>query len=138
MYKNLGRKKILVVDDEQAMLEIVKSVLKKVDALPYSAHNVGKAISLSQTVRFDAVVLDRNLNGEDGHDVLKALKANPATKVTPVVMLTGEKDMKEIKTSISLGAAGYIAKPFTPKDFLGQLDKILTTKIEVDFRSFKG
>jgi len=114
------------------MLEIVKSVLKRAEALPEGANTIKKGLGLTRIYDFDAIILDRYMPDGDGHEVLEKLKGEPRTKTIPVVMLTGEKNMNEIQTSIKLGAVGYIAKPFTPKSFLGQLDKILATKFQVD------
>ena len=132
MSEALKNKKILIVDDEQAMLEIVKAVLKRVQAVPFGANNIQKAMQILNTENFDAIILDRYMPDGDGHDVLQALKSEPRTKTIPVIMLTGEKDMNQIKASLKLGAVGYIAKPFTPQDFLNQLDRILNTKAAID------
>ena len=102
----LQKKRILVVDDELAMLDIVKSVLKRAEAIPEGANSIDRGMQLVKTQSFDAVVLDRYLGEEDGHVLLKAIKDDPQTAQLPVIMLTGEKDMKEVKASVTLGAAG--------------------------------
>ncbi len=128
----LENKKILIIDDEQTMLEIVTAVLKRAGAFPTGISSVKNALKASKVEQFDAIILDRYMPECDGHDVLKQLKSSPETKTTPVIMLTGEKDINEVKESVKLGAVGYITKPFTPKDFLSQLDKVLESKFKTD------
>lgn len=128
----LKNRKILVVDDEQAMLSIVKEVLKKAGADPVTLTNPELTRAAVYKARFDAVILDRHMPQKDGNEVLKELKADPVTQKIPVIMLTGEKDMKEVQASLKLGAVGYIVKPFTPKNFLSQLSKILGNQMGVN------
>ena len=128
----LKNKKILIIDDEPGILDIVREILNRTGAKPYTANNLESGL---HTVRFesiDAILLDRYMPEGDGLEFLKRLKATPETKTLPVIMLTGEKDMIEIKKSLEAGAVGYIGKPFTPKTFLGQLEKILNNKVELD------
>ena len=94
--------------------------------------SVSRARECLSVQRFDAVILDRYLDDQDGHELLKYLKKNKETKDIPVIMLTGENEMAEIKASLSLGAEGYIAKPFRASSFLDQLEKILRRHSEVD------
>ena len=132
MSEILQNKKILIIDDEPSMLKIVSEILKREGAIPTSMSSVAEGLKASEVAMYDAIILDRYLPECDGHDVLKKLKSSPETKTKPVIMLTGEKNIKEVKASIDLGAVGYIVKPFTPKDFLGQLHKILDNKAPID------
>ena len=132
MSKVLQNKKILIIDDEQAMLEIVKAILKREGAFPTGISSVKNGLKASEVEQFDAIILDRYMPECDGHEVLAQLKSSPETKTIPVIMLTGEKDMSQVKESLKLGAVGYITKPFTPKDFFSQLDKILENKFKID------
>ena len=125
MNEILQNKKILIVDDEQAMLDIVKTVLKREGAQPTGINTASKGLQTAQSERFQAIILDRYMPDGDGHEILKELKSSPKTREIPVIMLTGEKESKEIKKSIDLGATGYIIKPFKPSDFLKQLEKLL-------------
>ncbi len=132
MSEVLKNKRILIIDDEHAMLEIVKALLKREGAEPTGLSSIKNGLKASEMEQFDAIILDRYMPDCDGHDILKKLKESPQTKTTPVVMMTGEKDIAEIKMSLKLGAVGYIAKPFTPNDFIGQMNKILANKFQVD------
>ena len=128
----LKNKRILIIDDEPSILKIVAEILKREGAVPTSMNSVSGGLKTADVEMFDAIILDRYLPECDGHDVLKKLKSAPETKTKPVIMLTGEKNQAEVRKSIELGAVGYIVKPFTPKDFLGQICRILDNKAPID------
>ncbi len=125
MSGNLKNKKVLIVDDEQSMIDIVKAVLKREGANPIGINTAQKGLQVAKSAPFDAIILDRHMPDGDGNDILMQLKKYPGTSRVPVIMLTGEKDSKEISQSLKLGARGYIIKPFKPVDFLRQLNKLL-------------
>ncbi len=128
----LKNKQLLIVEDAQPILQIVKTVLNSVGAHSDGIGGMDRAQDMVLRKNYDVVILDRYLEDADGHEFLKFLKKSDATKYIPVVMLSGEKEMDEIKTSIKLGAVGYILKPFSAKDFLDQLVKILRRSNAVD------
>jgi len=113
------------MDDELGMLDIAKEFFNQYGAHACTASTAIDAMRMAETGKYDLIILDRRLPDGDGNEVLKKIKGMEAAKNTPVIMLTGEKKMTEIKSSIELGAAGYITKPFRPTDFLAQLEKIL-------------
>lgn len=123
--KFLQHKKFLVIDDEQATIDIVKEVLNQGGAKATGITSPEKGFGMMAETRFDAIILDRYMPGVDGHEILEQLKQHPKMKDVPVVMLTGESNSAEIMKSIQLGASGYVVKPFTPKSFMAQLEKIL-------------
>lgn len=122
----LKDKSFLVVDDEQSTIDIVKEVLNQNGAKATGVTHPEKGFSMMGEEEYDAVILDRYMPGVDGHEILEQLKAHPKMNSVPVVMLTGESKSEEIMKSIELGASGYVIKPFTPKNFLSQLQKILS------------
>lgn len=123
--KVLANRSVLIIDDEQATLEIVKKLLVTVGADASSVSEPKRALEVAAHGRFDVIILNRSMPGVEGYDLLQALKANEETKHIPVIMLSGEKHSSEVMKSIKMGAAGYVVKPFTPKSFLTQLNKIL-------------
>lgn len=124
MSNALRGKKFLVVDDEAATIAIVKEVLNQNGAKASGTTQPETCVSMVSREKFDGVILDRYMPGMDGHEVLSQLKNSDTTKGIPVVMLTGESKAEEIKKSIGLGASGYVVKPFTPKSFMAQVNKI--------------
>lgn len=132
----LKNKQFLIVEDALPILQIVKTVLNGVGAYSDGVGSIDRAQDMVLRKNYDVVILDRYLEGEDGHDFLKFLKKTSAIKDIPVVMLSGEKEMGEIKASVELGAVGYIVKPFSANDFLDQLIKILrrTSAVDLEFK----
>ena len=122
----LRNKNFLVIDDEISTVDIVKEVLNQNGAKSTGITNPEQGFGMMSEEVYDAVILDRYMPGVDGHEILEQLKKHPKMKDIPVVMLTGESKSTEIKKSIELGASGYVVKPFTPKSFLMQLQKILS------------
>ena len=129
---SLKDKSILVIDDEQLILDIVKTLIKSHGGEAEGLSNGDKAVSLTRENTYDLIVLDRHMPDMDGLDVLNALKKDKATQNVPVLMLTGERSEKEIKRCIAAGAIGYIAKPFQPKRLLFQIAQILGVLNESD------
>jgi len=121
----LKGKTFLIIDDEQATIDIVKEVLSQNGAMSSGITNPEKGFGMLSRENYDAIILDRYMPDVDGHDILKQLKKHPSMKGIPVIMLTGESMSDEIRASLALGASGYVVKPFTPKSFLLQLKKIL-------------
>lgn len=130
----LRDRNFLIIDDEQATVDIVREVLHREGARAVGITNPEKGFGMMAKEKFDAVILDRYMPPVDGHDILTQLKKNSNTKDIPVVMLTSENKSPEIRQSIELGASGYIVKPFTPRSFLLQIEKILSPRegFEVD------
>ena len=122
---DLQNKKILIIDDEQTMVEIVRSLITKHNGDPLGVTTAQRGLDAAKSGDFDLIILDRYLPGHDGLEILRALKASPNTGRIPILMLTGEKETSEIQKSVELGASGYVVKPFQPKKFLYQIIKIL-------------
>ena len=122
----LKGKTFLVVDDEHSTVEIVKEVLQQGGAKVTGITNPQEGFGMMSKEEYDAIILDRYMPGVDGHEILEQLKGHPKMKHIPVIMLTGESKSEEIMKSIKLGASGYVVKPFTPRSFLAQLEKILS------------
>jgi len=127
MPQMFSRKKILIVDDDQPMIEIVKAVLKNEGAEPIGTVSPDKAIEIANSESIDAVILDRYMPERDGLDVLTQLKKTEKTKNIPVIMLTAEGQIEEIKKTVAMGADGYVVKPFVPEKIIKQLSKVLKT-----------
>ncbi|MBF0184983.1 MAG: hybrid sensor histidine kinase/response regulator [Magnetococcales bacterium] len=105
---------ILLVDDEDANLEILNGLLKDEYAL-LSAKNGPKALSLAKQ-QPDLILLDIMMPGMDGYEVCRRLKANEQTKDIPIIFIASKREMTEELDGLQLGAADYIAKPLTPME----------------------
>lgn len=124
MDKNL---KILVVDDFSTMRRIVKNLLVELGftaALIQEADDGVNAMAMLKAQPFDFVVTDWNMPNMTGIDLLKAIRAEPALKALPVLMVTAENNRDQIIAAAQAGVNGYIVKPFTAATLEEKLNKV--------------
>ena len=122
--------KILVIDDEEDILELLRFNLTKEGYQVCSASTGEEALSLARTEHPDLVLLDLMLPGIDGLEVGRRLKADPLTRSMPIVMLTAKGEESDIVTGLELGAEDYITKPFSRKVLVARLRAVLRRKAE--------
>jgi two-component system, OmpR family, alkaline phosphatase synthesis response regulator PhoP len=122
--------KILVIDDEEDILELLRFNLTKEGYQVCSASTGEEALSLARTEHPDLVLLDLMLPGIDGLEVARRLKADPLTRSMPIVMLTAKGEESDIVTGLELGAEDYITKPFSRKVLVARLRAVLRRKEE--------
>jgi two-component system phosphate regulon response regulator PhoB len=127
----MGKEKILVVDDEEDILELVKYNLAKEGYEITSALSGEKALSRATEKKFDLIVLDLMLPGLDGLEVAKRLKNNPDTHHIPIIMLTAKGEEADVVTGLEIGADDYITKPFSPRVLLARIKAVLRRGPEV-------
>ncbi|MGD8257569.1 MAG: response regulator transcription factor [Desulfobacterales bacterium] len=111
----MAKERILVVDDEEDILELVKYNLEKEGYQVTGALSGEEALKKARSNDFDLIVLDLMLPGIDGLDVTKSLKNDQNTRNVPLVMLTAKGEEADIVTGLELGADDYITKPFSPR-----------------------
>lgn len=109
----LGRAKILVVDDTKTNIEVLEGILSN-DYDMYVALNGKKAIMLTEKVKPDLILLDVMMPEMDGYETLRQMRVNGFVDNTPVIFLTAKADSKSEQTGLDLGAVDYITKPFNP------------------------
>ena len=127
----MAKEKILVVDDEEDILELLRFNLSRERYQVSCALTAEKALSLVQSEAPDLIVLDLMLPGIDGLEVARQLKNDPATKNIPIVMLTAKGEEADIVTGLELGADDYITKPFSPRILLARVRAVLRRKTTV-------
>lgn len=103
--------RILIVDDEAEIRELIKDVLKPDGHSLETAPHGAAALALLRAKRFDVVILDRNLPGMSGLAVLTELRRLPAAKSAKVLMCTASGLMGDVNDALSAGADDYIVKP---------------------------
>jgi two-component system chemotaxis response regulator CheY len=117
--------KFLVVDDFSTMRRIVRNLLKE---LGYTnaeeAEDGAVALQKLQGGAYDFVISDWNMPNMDGLQLLQAVRADPALKHLPVLMITAEAKKENIIAAAQSGASGYIVKPFTAGTLNDKLVKI--------------
>ena len=120
----MAKEKILVVDDEEDILELVKFNLTKEGYKTMLATTGEQALEITQNNQIDLVVLDLMLPGIDGLEVTRIIRNNPETQTIPIVMLTAKGDESDIITGLELGANDYISKPFSLKELIARIRNI--------------
>ncbi|RLB97072.1 MAG: DNA-binding response regulator, partial [Deltaproteobacteria bacterium] len=111
----MAKEIILIVDDEEDIIELIKYNLKNEGYSILTAMTGEQAIKTARQSRPDLIVLDLMLPGIDGLEVTKYLKNYEQTRDIPIVMLTAKGEESDIVTGLELGANDYISKPFSPK-----------------------
>lgn len=124
----MSKERILVVDDEEDILELVRYNLAKEGYHVTGAITGEDALEKAGVEAFDLIVLDLMLPGIDGLEVTKKLKNNRATEQIPIVMLSAKGEEADIVTGLELGADDYITKPFSPKVLIARVRTALRRK----------
>jgi CheY-like chemotaxis protein len=121
-----SRRRILIIDDEERIQEVVQICLVKLahwDAIAAGSGREG--LLKAETEHPDAILLDMSMPEMDGITTFEQLQANPATRAIPVILLTAKVQPLEQSQYAQLGVAGLIAKPFDPVQISQQIAKIL-------------
>lgn len=118
----VSRKKILVVDDEEKIVEVIKAYLEKAGYEVFGAYNGKDAINLFEMHRPTLIVLDLMLPDMTGEDICKTLRKKSRV---PIIMLTAKVDEGNILNGYDIGADDYITKPFRPKQLVAKINAIL-------------
>ena len=118
------KNRILVVDDEQDLLEILKFNLETEGYEVSTACSAEEALTLN-VGEFDLLLLDVMIGGMSGFAMAKKLKSDPATEHIPIVFLTARDTENDTVTGFNLGADDYISKPFSIREVLVRVRAVL-------------
>jgi two-component system, sensor histidine kinase and response regulator len=108
-----GMKKILVIDDEEWLREMIQLALRQNGFDVVEAPNGEKGIELSKKELPDLILCDVNMDKMDGYATLSALRSEPMTATIPFILMTGLADQAGMRHGMELGADDYLPKPFT-------------------------
>ena len=128
---------ILVVDDDNRIRSLLKEYLNENDYIVSTSEDAEDAkIKLTQ-FKFDLLVLDVMMPGQNGYDLTKEIKKNIKT---PVILLTAKGEVENRIKGLELGADDYISKPFEPKELLLRIKNIINknNKIDLNTKHFVG
>ena len=114
--------KVLVIDDEQAILDLLEMILKREQFQVAVANNGRTALALFDSFKPDIVILDLMLPDISGHDLCKEITKR---RKTPIVMLTAKDDIVDKVLGLELGADDYITKPFSIREMLARVKAVL-------------
>ena len=119
---------ILSVDDSTTIRRIVKRSCEELGHSVLEAADGAAAIATlaEKSSEVSLIILDWNMPGMTGLEVLKSVKSNPATKHIVVMMLTSEADMNFVKEALAAGAQNYLTKPFDQKMLALKIQESMT------------
>lgn len=116
------KQKILVVDDDSNIAELISLYLTKEQFLPETAEDGDEALEMFKTFAPDLVILDIMLPGRDGYDVLREIRK---VSDTPVILLSAKGETFDKVLGLELGADDYLIKPFEPKELVARVKAVL-------------
>jgi len=119
-----NKERILIVDDEEDILELVRYNLNREGYQTVCAVTGEQALQIVQTDKVDLVLLDLMLPGINGLEVAKSIKRNPQKMSIPIIMLTARGEETDIVTGLELGADDYITKTFSPKILMARIKAV--------------
>lgn len=117
--------KVLVVDDDDAITELVSYHLEKEGFKAITAISGEEALEKVMSSKPDLIILDLMLPGIQGLDIAKILKSREETRHIPILMLTAKAEETDMVIGLELGADDYVAKPFSPKVLVARVKTIL-------------
>jgi len=115
-------KKILIVEDEEKIINVVKSFLESKGFAVFSAENGRKAIEIFDSEIFDLVLLDLMLPELSGEEVCKLIRKKSRV---PIIMLTAKSDESDLLKGLGIGADDYITKPFSLKALHARVEAVM-------------
>jgi two-component system chemotaxis response regulator CheY len=113
----MSKQRILIVDDSSVMRKIIERSLRQAGLEQAEVVEAGNGVEALSQVRegvFDLILSDMNMPAMDGIEFLRQLATMESAKGIPVVMVTTEGSESRVVEALSIGAKGYIRKPFTP------------------------
>jgi CheY-like chemotaxis protein len=127
-----GRATVVVVDDNEANLDLVRRVLARRPGIrAVCARDGAEALALVFAEVPDLVLLDMRLPLIEGSEVLRRIKADPRTAQVPVVVLSGMADSETVRSTRLDGADGYLTKPYDVHELLDLTDRLLAGHVQV-------
>jgi len=121
----MGNVKILVVDDEPDIVELVTYNLKKEGFDVSPAFDGEEALARIRKEKFDFIILDLMLPGIQGMEICRIMRSDPLTKNIPIIMLTAKGEEIDKILGLEIGADDYMTKPFNPRELLARIKTVM-------------
>ena len=118
-------KKILVIEDEPAVLANIQTILREEGFSVLLAHGGKEGVRLAQSQKPDLIICDIMMPGFNGYDVLETLSKDQVTRIIPFIFLTAKVEREDVRRGMELGADDYITKPFSMNTLLKAVDSRL-------------
>ncbi len=133
----MPKAKILIVEDEKDLIELVRYNLEREGYKVFYAQSGEEALPIVEKESPDLIILDLMLPGIDGLETCRLIKQDPKTKNLPILILTAKSEEADIIVGLQLGADDYVTKPFSPKVLIARIKALLRrleTPISTDLR----
>jgi DNA-binding response OmpR family regulator len=129
---SVSKKKIVVIEDEPDILEVLSYNLKREGYDVSTASDGAKGVALIKREAPDLVLLDLMLPGMDGVEICSTIKKYPQTQGTLIIMVTAKGEESDIVLGLGVGADDYITKPFSPKELIARVKAVLRRGVLVE------
>ena len=123
---------ILIVDDDNRIRDLLKDYLSQNDYIVSTAENADQAKERLKYLKFDVIILDVMMPGQNGYELTKEIKKQ--IKI-PIVLLTAKGEVENRIRGLELGADDYISKPFEPKELLLRIRNIISKNKKINLKS---
>ena len=132
-----NKKHILIVDDDDRIRSLLKDFLTVNNYIVSTAENAAQAKNKLEYLKFDVIILDVMMPGQDGYDLTKEIKKD--MKI-PIILLTAKGEVENRIKGLEIGADDYLGKPFEPKELLLRIKNITNknNKIELSSKYYVG
>jgi CheY-like chemotaxis protein len=119
---------VLVADDEEDILNLVRLRLARSGYDVVVAHEGAEAFAIARAQRPDVAVLDVSMPEMDGYAAVAALRDDPATRDIGIILLTARAQASDVERGFAAGADDYVTKPFSPELLVGRVDAMLEAR----------
>ncbi len=132
-----SKKHILIVDDDNRIRDLLKEYLNDNNYIVSTSKNAKSAKEKINQFKFDLIVLDVMMPGQDGYDLTKEIKKSLKT---PIILLTAKGEVENRIKGLEIGADDYISKPFEPKELLLRIKNVTNkeNKVDLNIKHFVG
>jgi len=122
---------ILIVDDDDRIRNLLKDYLSENNYIVSTAENAIQAKERLNFFKFDIIILDVMMPGQDGYELTKEIKKNVRI---PIILLTAKGEVENRIKGLELGADDYLGKPFEPKELLLRIKNIINKKTKINLK----
>ena len=119
------RKKVLIIDDDELIREIVKLALSHSDFEAATLESPGLALTVIKRSRPDLILMDIYMPELNGLELCRMLKSDPQTRSIPIIIFTGSGETVDVMGGADAGAVDYITKPVAPQVLVDKIRKVL-------------
>jgi len=127
--------KILVIEDDPQVRDVIVDILDAEDFSPFSAQDGQSGLTVVRENRPDLIICDVMMPEMDGYEVLERLRHDPDTATIPFIFLTAKSEKLDIRRGMELGADDYLTKPFTREELLGTISTRLNRQATLQEQS---